>query len=48
MKVDARLMLTPPGAQYGATLGKLEKRKQLRYGQIASPRKPLQYRNYLS
>ncbi len=34
--------LIPPGTQYGATQGKLEKRKWLRYAGIATPCKPLQ------
>jgi hypothetical protein len=34
--------LTPPGTQYGATQGKLEKRKPLRYKGFASLSKPLQ------
>jgi hypothetical protein len=34
--------LTPPGMQYGATQGKSEKRKPLRYTGFASPCNPLQ------
>jgi hypothetical protein len=40
--------LTPPGAQYGAILGKAEKRKRLRLAGFATPSKPLQHLNYHS
>jgi hypothetical protein len=40
--------LTPPGTQYGAPLGKAEKRKRLRYAVCANPCKPLQRMNYHS
>jgi hypothetical protein len=30
-------ILIPPGAQYGATQGKAEKRNRLRYAEFASP-----------
>ncbi len=34
--------LIPPGTQYGATPGKVEKGKRLRYAEFASPCNPLQ------
>jgi hypothetical protein len=39
---------TPPGTQNGATACKRGKRKRLRYGEFASPCKPLQHMNYHS
>ena len=38
--------LIPPGAQYGATQGKPQKRKRLRYAASATLGKPLQRGNY--
>ena len=38
--VDARVLVTPPRAQYGATLGKAGRRNQLRYPGLASPAYP--------
>jgi hypothetical protein len=40
--------LTPPRAQYGATLGKLEQRKPFRYAGFATLGKPQQHMNYHS
>jgi hypothetical protein len=39
-------ILTPPGTQYGATQGKAEKRKRLRYAGSANPCKPLEHPIY--
>ena len=45
---DTRAMLTPPGTQYDATLGKAEKVKPLRYAGLASSCKSLQHPYYHS